>query len=71
VPDGGGTISFTSTSTGKINSYAWNFDDQGATSSAKNPSHNFPSDAGNFTVRLKVTGPGGSDTVYKRVVVCT
>ncbi len=64
-------ISFTSTSTGKINSYSWSFDDQGATSSSKNPSHNFPSDAGNFAVRLEVAGPGGHDSIIKTVPVCS
>ena len=58
VPDGGSTISFTSTSSGTITSYAWIFDDGGATSSNRTR-HRLPVRAGNFNVRLKVTGPGG------------
>ena len=54
------TVSFTNTSTGSITSYAWTFGD-GTTSTAANPVKAY-SAAGNYTVSLTVTGPGGSNT---------
>ena len=54
------TVNFTSTSTGSITSYAWTFGD-GTTSTAANPTKVY-SAAGNYTVSLTVTGPGGSNT---------
>ncbi len=54
------TIAFTDASTGEITSYAWDFGD-GGTSTSQNPSHTYTA-AGNYTVSLTVTGPGGSDT---------
>jgi len=54
------TVPFTNTSTGNITSYAWNFGD-GTTSTAANPTKVY-STAGIYTVRLTVTGPGGSNT---------
>ena len=54
------TVNFTSTSTGTIGTYAWNFGD-GGTSNLQNPSHVYAA-AGAYTVSLTVTGPGGSNT---------
>ncbi|MBN1997512.1 PKD domain-containing protein [candidate division KSB1 bacterium] len=54
------TVQFYDESTGTITSRQWNFGD-GITSSETNPLHIFQ-EAGNFTVSLMVTGPGGSDT---------
>ncbi len=54
------TVAFTNTSTGSITSYAWTFGD-GGTSTAASPSHVY-SAAGTYTVKLTVTGPGGSNT---------
>ncbi|MEZ4667068.1 MAG: PKD domain-containing protein, partial [Anaerolineae bacterium] len=51
-------IQFTNQSTGNITSYAWDFGD-GQTSVEKDPSHTYSS-IGTFTVKLLVTGPGGS-----------
>jgi PKD repeat protein len=51
-------VQFTSTSTGAISSYQWNFGD-GSTSAAQNPSHTY-STAGTHSVTLTVTGPGGT-----------
>ena len=47
-------VNFTSTSTGNITDYFWNFGD-GSTSSGENPSHAFPF-TGEFTVCLTVSG---------------
>jgi len=57
------TVAFTSNSTGSITSYAWTFGD-GQTSTAQNPSHTYSS-AGNYSVSLNVTGPGGNQTQTK------
>jgi PKD repeat protein len=53
-------VQFTDLSTGQITSRSWNFGD-GQTSAATNPSHTYTV-AGTYTVRLTVTGPGGSNT---------
>jgi PKD repeat protein len=54
------TVTFTSTSTGAITDYLWDFGD-GITSTLQNPSHTY-ANAGLYTVNLTVTGPGGADT---------
>jgi PKD repeat protein len=53
-------VAFTSSSTGAISTYAWNFGDS-TTSSAQNPTHSYAT-PGTYTVSLTVTGPGGSNT---------
>jgi PKD repeat protein len=53
-------VDFTNQSAGTIDTYAWTFGD-GGTSANENPSHTYDGQ-GNFTVKLTVTGPGGSDT---------
>jgi PKD repeat protein len=58
------TVAFTSSSTGTITGYAWNFGD-GTTSTDQAPSHVY-SAAGAYTVSLTVTGPGGSNTQVRR-----
>jgi len=59
------TVQFTNESTGAITSYAWDFDNNGITDSAvQNPSCTYTG-AGAYTVRLTVTGPGGSDEEIK------
>ena len=52
-------VAFTDQSTGPITSWSWEFGD-GATSSLPNPAHTYD-DAGTYSVRLTVEGPGGSD----------
>lgn len=52
-------VNFSDLSSGSVTSWAWTFGD-GGTSTAQNPSHTYTS-AGNFTVTLTATGPGGSD----------
>ena len=57
------TVNFTEQSTGDIDSWSWTFGD-GGTSTDQNPSHTY-NNAGDYTVSLTVTGPGGSDTETK------
>jgi PKD repeat protein len=56
-------VSFTDTSTGEITAWSWNFGD-GRTSVARNPVRTF-SNPGTYTIKLTVTGPGGSNTRTK------
>ena len=53
-------VNFTSTSTGTITSYAWSFGD-GSTSAVQNPSHTYTSN-GRYTVKLTISGPGGTSS---------
>jgi len=58
-----GTIYITSMESapyGGITNWSWDFGD-GKTSTEQNPTHTYQ-DAGSYTVRLEVVGPGGSDT---------
>ena len=61
------TVNFTSTSSGTIDTYAWDFGD-GTTSTVPNPSKVF-STPGTYSVVLTVTGPGGSNTVTKGNII--
>lgn len=54
------TVKFTNTSTGNYDASNWDFGD-GATSSEHNPTHTYQ-EAGSYTVRLTVSGQGGSAT---------
>jgi len=56
----GSTVRFTDSSTGEITSWRWEFGD-GTVSTRPSPSKTFD-DAGRFTVRLTVAGPGGTDS---------
>ncbi len=53
-------VSFSDLSTGTITDYAWDFGDSG-TSTEASPAHTYTA-AGEYTVSLTVTGPGGMDT---------
>jgi PKD repeat protein len=57
------TVVFSDASSGVISGYAWDFGDT-TTSTDKNPSHQYTA-AGTYTVKLTVTGPGGSDDEIK------
>ena len=57
------TVSFTDLSSGAPTSWLWSFGD-GDTSSARNPVHVYDQ-PGTYTVRLDVTGPGGSDSLTR------
>ena len=56
-------VTFSDASTGDISSYDWDFGDSGSSSEA-NPKHIYMT-AGEYTVSLTVTGPGGSNTETK------
>jgi PKD repeat protein len=53
-------VQFTNQSQGDITSFQWAFGD-GETSADQSPSHIFKA-PGNYTVRLTITGPGGSNS---------
>lgn len=57
------TVTFTDASTGTISTWAWVFGD-GGTANAENPVYVYTS-AGDYTVVLTATGPGGSDDETK------
>jgi TolB protein len=54
-------VTFTNRSTGGYNTCAWTFGDGGTSSSCGNPTHTYASE-GTYTVTLRVSGPGGTDT---------
>lgn len=54
------TVNFTDQSSGTITSWAWNFGD-GGVSVVQNPSYTYAA-AGEYTVSLTVSGPGGANT---------
>jgi len=59
------TVNFTDTSTGEIDSWAWDFDNNGSTDSTlQNPSHSYTV-KGSYSVKLTVSGPGGTDSETK------
>ncbi|NLJ07441.1 MAG: PKD domain-containing protein [Sphingobacteriales bacterium] len=62
------TISFTDTSQNIPTSWLWNFDDNGATSTAQNPTYTFTVN-GLHKVCLKVSNPGGSDSICKNITL--
>ena len=61
------TVDFTDGSSGVIDTWSWDFGDNGS-SSQSNPTHDFGA-AGEYQVTLTVTGPGGSDAVTMTVTV--
>jgi PKD repeat protein len=67
VQTGSRRIAFTSTSSGGIATYRWTFGD-GGTATTPNPVHVYPAHDG-YSVRLTVTGPGGSATRTRLVSV--
>ena len=60
-------ISFTDQSSGAVTDWAWDFGD-GATSTEQSPFHAYAA-AGDYTVELTVTGPGGSNSTQSIVTV--
>ncbi len=66
-PPAGYEAKFSSTSTGVISTYLWDFGD-GTTSAVKNTAHTYTI-AGPYTVTLTVSGPNGSNQVTQTVTV--
>lgn len=61
----GETVTFTDDSTGSVNSWAWDFDNDGTVdSNDQNPTWTYTT-AGQKTVKLTITGPLGSDDETK------
>ena len=59
------TVQFTDTSNGNITTWEWDFDNDGVVDSTEqNPTHTYDI-VGTYTVKLTVTGPGGSSTTTK------
>jgi PKD repeat protein len=61
------TVQFTSTASGTVTTYAWDFGD-GGSSTVQNPTHTYTT-PGTYTVTLTVSGPGGSDTETKTAFI--
>jgi hypothetical protein len=55
------TVTFTNASSGPIDTYSWDFGDGVGTSTVASPQYAY-SAIGTYTVKLTVTGPGGSDS---------
>ncbi|WP_119070422.1 PKD domain-containing protein [Aggregatilinea lenta] len=64
---GDGPIDFTDESTGIVTEWLWEFGD-GATSTAQNPTYEYP-EAGLYTTTLTVTGPGGTSSTQQTITV--
>ena len=63
-------VAFTDKSTGTITQWEWDFDNDGNVDSTdRNPQWTY-SNPGVYTVRLKVTGPGGSDACIRVDYIC-
>jgi PKD repeat protein len=60
-------VSLQDSSTGTITSRVWSFGD-GQTSTEQNPTHTYTT-PGRYTVTLTVTGPGGTSTITRLIVV--
>lgn len=67
LPSGLTSIQFTDTSTGEVDSWLWTFEG-GGSSTQQNPSHDFGA-SGSYSVTLTASGPGGSNSITKTVVV--
>ncbi len=61
-------VQFVDTSTGSPTSWSWQFFDNGATSTAQNPTHTF-SAPGTYAVKLTVSNANGSSFVVNQVTV--
>lgn len=59
------TVTFSDLSVGTVSSYAWDFNNDGVTDSIlKNPGWTYLT-PGTYSVKLMITGPGGSDSEIK------
>jgi len=62
-------IFFTDSSKFAPSQWLWDFDDNGATSTAQNATHTFPAAGGTFHVCLTATNTAGSDTYCENLVI--
>ena len=60
------TVTFTNESSGKIDSFSWNFGNGSTNNVDSDPTYEYL-EPGNYTVRLIASGPGGTDT-YEHIV---
>ncbi len=67
APRVGDRIRFTDLSAGTVRAWSWSFGD-GSSSTEREPDHVYAT-SGEFTVRLTVSGPGGSDDAFATVHV--
>lgn len=67
TPRAGDSVGFSDTSSGSPTSWSWSFGD-GATSTAKNPSHTFAA-AGTYNVTLTATNGGSASSATRQVTV--
>jgi len=61
-------VSFTNQSTGEYTTCTWTFGDGGTSSSCGNPTHTYVTD-GLYTVKLTVSGLGGTDTATRTAYI--
>jgi len=59
----GDTVHFSDSSTGVVSSWLWRFGD-GSTSALRSPTHAY-ADTGSYTVTLRATGAGGTDSLVR------
>ena len=65
----GESVQFSDTSTGDIDTWSWDFDNDGAVDSTEqNPTYTYTA-AGVYIAKLFVSGPGGSSEVTHQIVV--
>ena len=65
----GATVSFTNTTTGTVDTYAWDFGDGSAGSSAQSPADKSYTATGSYTITLTATNEGGSDTASETIMI--
>ena len=63
------SLQLTDTSSGEIDSYLWDFNDDALTDSTVRHPETVFNVAGEYVVRLTVAGPGGSDSTTQTVIV--
>ena len=64
-----GNVTFSDTLCTHTNTVSWDFDNNGTYDSySHNPTYTYPA-TGTYTVKLKVAGPGGVDSVYHTIFV--
>ena len=62
------TVNFTDLSIGVVTGWQWTYGDSTPPDTTKNPSHTYKQ-PGSYSVKLKITGPGGVDSTTKPAYV--